>query len=201
MNKSLKMLIWPAFIIMVLAQIYVPAKMISHNENIINHGQEFKFLTRPIDPTDPLRGKYITLDFAENPIRVTNSEDWKRGETIYLGINNDAKGFAQVISSSKTKPNNSMDFIEAKASYRAGVDGNQIFINYPFDRYYMEESKAYDAEKIHRESGSNNRKTTYAVVAVKDGEAVLKDVMIDGIPIRELVKEFMEINQNGINKN
>ena len=191
MNKSLKMLIWPAFILMVLAQFYVPAKMISHNEDIIANGQEFKFKTQPIDPTDPLRGKYIVLDFEENPIWISENQKFVRGETIYLGLRNDEAGFAKVISTSKTKPNGQLPFLKAEVQYHAGGNSGELFITYPFDRYYMEESKAYDAEKIHRETARDIGKYTYALVSVLDGESVLKDVLIDGVPIRELVKEQM----------
>ncbi|HMB62545.1 MAG TPA: hypothetical protein VKN36_05700, partial [Eudoraea sp.] len=60
--------------------------------------------------------------------------------------------------------------------------------DYPFDRFYMEESKANEAELTYRQSQRDTSKITYALVRIKNGEAVLKDVMIDGISIRELVK-------------
>jgi len=54
----------------------------------------------------------------------------------------------------------------------------------------MEESKAYDAElayvKANRDSVVNN---VYALVHVKDDNAVLKDVVIDGVPIQEYVEK------------
>ena len=53
----------------------------------------------------------------------------------------------------------------------------------------MEESKAYKAEQEYRESQQDTTKTTYALISIKNGDAVLKDVFIDKIAIRELVKE------------
>jgi hypothetical protein len=52
----------------------------------------------------------------------------------------------------------------------------------------MEESKAYDAELAYRESVIDTTQIAYGLVAVKDGDAVLKDVMIDGVSIGEIVK-------------
>ncbi|MCP3932456.1 MAG: GDYXXLXY domain-containing protein, partial [Bacteroidetes bacterium] len=66
---------------------------------------------------------------------------------------------------------------------------NKLTIAYPFDRFYMEESKADDAEDIYREFQRDNRRAAYALVNIKEGKAVLKDVLIDGISIRELAKE------------
>ncbi|OEJ99084.1 hypothetical protein A8C32_07870 [Flavivirga aquatica] len=57
----------------------------------------------------------------------------------------------------------------------------------------MEESKAYDAEvavrKAQQDSLPNN---TYALVYVKNGEAVLEDVIINEISIKDYVKKKIE---------
>jgi hypothetical protein len=55
----------------------------------------------------------------------------------------------------------------------------------------MEESKAYEAELAYRDA-RRERKSAYALVSIKDGDAVLKDVLIEGIPIREIAKERNE---------
>jgi hypothetical protein len=58
----------------------------------------------------------------------------------------------------------------------------------------MEEKKAYDAEIVYNESLRDSiDHNTYALVFVKDGKAVLKDVLIDNISIKELVVE-KEVN-------
>ena len=53
----------------------------------------------------------------------------------------------------------------------------------------MEESKAYDAELTYTQSSRDTNSVTYALVNIKNGESVLKDVMINGVPIREIVKQ------------
>jgi hypothetical protein len=52
----------------------------------------------------------------------------------------------------------------------------------------MEESKAEEAELIHRKSQQDKSQVTYALVSIKDGDAVLKDVLINGTSISEIVK-------------
>ena len=52
----------------------------------------------------------------------------------------------------------------------------------------MEESKAYEAELTYRQSQRDTTKLTYALVSIKNGDAVLKDVLIDGISIKEIVE-------------
>ena len=67
--------------------------------------------------------------------------------------------------------------------------GSKISIDYPFDTYYMEESKAYDAELTYQRSQLDSTQITFALVHIKNGKAVLKNVLIDGVPIREIVKK------------
>ena len=188
MNR--KKLLFTAFILVALVQLYVPAKMILDKENVIETGIEYKFKIAPTDPSDPFRGRYITLSYDENTTIVSDGQDWVRGESIYVSLTTDYLGFAKIKSVSKTKPTDNESFIKAKVRFSSGNSPNKLLtIDYPFNRYYMEESKAYYAELIYRQSQQNANQVTYALVSIKNGDAVLKDVLIDGTSIREIVKE------------
>lgn len=179
----------PIFLALALVQLYVPAKMIYDKEDVIRSGVEYKFKTAPIDPNDPFRGKYLTLSFEENSVEVPLEESWVSGEPGYLLLESDEDGFVKIQSISKEKPVTKGDFLKAKVRYVINnPDSKQITIDYPFDRYYIEESKADHAEKIYREAAQHGQRTTYALVNIKDGEAVLKDLLIDGISIKEMVE-------------
>lgn len=181
-----------AFILMAIIQLAIPGKMIWDKEKIIETGKEFKFETAPIDPTDPFRGKYIVLHYNENSITVETEDNWVSGENIYVILKINDKGFSTIDYVSKEKPENTEDFVLAHVDYISGEEFKTITISYPFDRFYMEESKAYAAEQEYNASQLDSTKTTYALVSIKDGDAVLKDVMIDGISIREIVKQNQE---------
>lgn len=182
-----KKILLPVFILVALLQLFVPAKIILDREDILDKGKEYKFKTEPIDPNDPFRGKYITLRYEEDMIEIQNEADWIRGEIIYVFLTTDNKGFAKIQSISKENPTNNQDFLKTTVSYVTGNGSNKLTIDYPFDRYYMEESKAYDAELTYRESQLDTSQIAYSLVSIKDGEAVLKDVLINGISIREIV--------------
>lgn len=190
-----KKIILPVFILIALVQLYVPAKMIWNREEIIETGIEYKFKTAPVDPNDPFRGKYITLSYDENTVEIKNEKDWKRGEEIYVYFTTDHDGFAKIKSVLKEKPTNNQDFLKAKVRFVSGDSSNKLTIDYPFDRFYMEESKAYDAELTYRQTQIDTSKITYALVSIKNGEAVLKDILIDGTSIREIVKSNREENK------
>lgn len=186
MNNK-KTLLLVSLIILALVQLYVPGSMIYEREVILKEGTEYKFKTAPIDPNDPFRGKYINLRFEQNSIKVADANNWKRSEDIFTILSIDSLGFAYPKSISKVEPNDGEIYIASQVNF-IQKKSNELFIDYPFDRFYMDEFKAYEAGQTYRKSQEDQDKTTYALVSIKDGNAVLKDVLIDGVSIREIVK-------------
>jgi len=189
---SNKKIIFSIFILIALAQLYVPAKMILNREDVLNSGVEYRFKTAPIDPTDPFRGKYIVLRFENNTVKVDDETAWEYGEEIFASLGTDQDGYAKTIAVSKDEPIDGKDYMKVRIRYVSHDKSNILTVNYPFDRYYMEESKAYDAEVAYRESRRDTNQIAYALVRVKNGEAVLKDVLINGESIKEIVKAKQE---------
>lgn len=191
-------IIFPLFIVVALIQLFVPSKMILDREKILAKGKIYKFKTAPIDPTDPFRGKYITLSLAERSITVDSTEEWKHGETLYALLDIDSVGFVKLTGITKTKPSSDQDFVKAKAGYVRRYVSQSVRIEYPFERYYMEESKAYDAERYARPRrfSIDSTQVVYALVRVLDGESVLQDVMVNDQRIEDLVKEKQGEREN-----
>ncbi|WP_439482638.1 GDYXXLXY domain-containing protein [Cyclobacterium plantarum] len=183
-NKKITL---PVFVLLALLQLYVPAKMILDREDILHSGKEYKFKTQPIDPNDPFRGKFIALYYEEAVVEIQSEADWLPGERIFVILTTDKDGFAKAHGLAKEYPADNQDFLKARVGWVTDNGTNMLTIEYPFDRYYMEESKAYDAELAYLESQVDSTQTAYAVVGIKEGEAVLKEVLINGVPIRELV--------------
>ncbi|HLV93508.1 MAG TPA: GDYXXLXY domain-containing protein [Aequorivita sp.] len=183
------------FVIVAIIQLAVPAKMIWDKESILKTGKEFKFETAPVDPSDPFRGKYITLEFKENSYKIQSGSEWQEGEEVYVILNTNSKGFATIKDLSKAKPDEGLDYVKATIQYITGPLLDNVIVSYPFDRFYMEESKAYEAEKAYNETQLDSIKTTYALVNIKKGNAALKDVMIDGVSIIDIVNENQHKNK------
>lgn len=174
------------FVVVAVVQIFVPVQMIWQQENILKQGEVYKFKTRPIDPTDPFRGKYITLQYEMNSFSISDTS-YVKGDKIQVYLKKDDHGFAKIDTISKTTLEKNKDYVEATI-----VDNykGKVSFKLPFDRFYMEETKAYDAEKAYREVNRDSLKANvYALVYIKEGQAVLKDVIIDGIPIQEYVEK------------
>ncbi len=188
MNKKFAFI---AFVVVALVQLYVPASMILGREVVLAKGKEYKFRTAPVDPNDPFRGKYMVLDFLENRITVSDLYGFKTGDYIYAVLTIDSSGYAHLNSVSKTKPAANTDFVKVKIASinKAHLDAMELFIEYPFERYYMSESKVDDATVVYQESVRDTNQVVYAVVKIKDGDAVLKDVMIDGVSIKAIERK------------
>lgn len=184
MNR--KGIILAAFVLMIIAQLYVPAKMIWDNERIWIHGTEHLLKTAPVDPNDIFRGKYIDLAFEATIIQVKDENDWEWGEEVFGVLSTDEEDFSYVSSVKKERPDPNVPYMELTISYASKDGQNEIQVDFPFDRFYMEESKAYEAELSYQKSQQDPGSTTWALVGVLDGSAVIKDVLIDGVPISQI---------------
>lgn len=174
-----------AFIATAIAQLFVPFKMVFENEMAYLGGTEYKFKTAPVDPNDPFRGKYVQLDFAADTIRAKQGT-YTEGEQLYALIENGNDGFARIKKLQRTEPGNT-DFIIVQAGWN--YDDVQ-HVDFPFNRYYMEESKAPEAESAYISYNRNiDSIPAYAIVAVKRKTAVIKDVMLDNMPIKDYVEK------------
>ena len=71
-----------------------------------------------------------------------------------------------------------------KASVRY-VSRNLVRIRYPFQEYYMNEYDAPQAEATYRQARRDSSLNAYAIVSVKNGNSVLKSLMINEIPIED----------------
>lgn len=182
MNKKI---VWILFALLCLAQWLVPGKMIWDKEKVIENGREYRFLVQPVDPTDPMRGKYVVLSFNPRTF-IAESEGLKVGDPVYITLYEDSDGISHPFELKLDRPDEYADYFEAQVER---LNGGEVDIAYPFDRFYMEESKAPRAEAIFRESFTDVAQETVAIVHILQGEAVLKDVLIGGVSLAELAEE------------
>lgn len=194
MSKTIILVLFAATCV---AQWLVPGSMINDRERVLREGKTYKFKTAPIDPSDPFRGKYITLDFEERSVEVLDPKEWEKAEDIYVSLA-DSAGFARIVKASMYEPEGA-DYIKAKIAWVDSYEApHHVWIRYPFERFYLEESKASKAEDVSRVTRNDSTTLVYAVVKVLDGTAALKDVMIND---RSIVDVVRELNEKELTKN
>ncbi|MGV3502643.1 MAG: GDYXXLXY domain-containing protein [Adhaeribacter sp.] len=186
MNNKLLPLILLA--LLALAQLYVPASMIFQRDQVLEKGQAFRFALEPVDPSDPFRGKYLTLYFRHDTLTMKGSTTPPQDGWAYVTFHQDEAGFARIQKISPTRPGQPPAYLKARVRYGQQHDHIMAYVEYPFDRFYLEESKALPAEKAYAAAMQNSSQGAYALVKIKDGEAVLEEVYIDGLPVAQKVK-------------
>ncbi len=178
--KARSVLLWG---IVCLLQLAAPLYLVWRWENTLAAGIAYKFQAAPVDPFDAVRGRYVALGFAEQKGPVAAGAVLTPGETAYAKVTVDAQGFARIAEVALRMPaEQNNDWVRVTfVSQRNGM----AFVRWPFTRYYMPEAAAPIAEEAYRRS---DKKNTWAVVRVHDGDAVLETLVIDGVPVKELVR-------------
>ena len=175
------------FVIIALLQFIAPVKMITDNQDVLDNGNKHKFIIISKDPFSPLVGRYLTLDF-DNKIETSNRE-LQIGDIVYIVFKKDKKGFSQIKKVSKTKPNNDnflKTSVENIATYSTVKDEiYEIYFKYPFNTFYYQEDKVKQIEEIIIE----NIKSSYALVYIKNGTGVLKDIIVNNESIKNILEK------------
>ncbi len=182
--KTLPFLI---FGITVLAQWAAPLSQIWTHEKVLTQGTLLKLKCTAPDPYDPLRGRYLAVRPSQREADVPTGMELKQGAEVYAVLTTGADGFATVSSLSLTPPA-SGDYLRVKAHY---VYENKTTIDWPFDRFYVNEKLAPEADEWFAENIRSTQGIT-AEVRVFNGHAVLEDLSFDGKPFREILKARMK---------
>ncbi len=178
------------FAVFACVQLAIPLFTLWEQHDIVKSGELYVFKTEAIDPTDPFRGKYIRLNYTEDSFPIKKREAWEGVQHAYAVLSKDEEGFAKIVSLEKEQPSDVTNYVavEVYIAWRRDEKKNSDYcvlkIVYPFERFYMEESKAEPAEQLFSEN-----KRCYAAVYLKNGKAVLHNVYIDGVPIADAVEK------------
>ncbi|MBI2437541.1 MAG: GDYXXLXY domain-containing protein [Lentisphaerae bacterium] len=178
---------------MFLAQWAVPASIIWRYEQALANGQVFKFKTRPVDPYDAFRGRYVALGFAQESAPLAGARQrFEGGQKIFALIENDtngfANGFARIKWVSFERPQTGAYFNVQTRYYSPNWPTN-VAIRFPFDRYYLNEKLAPAAEAAYREHSQRGQQDAYVTVRVQNGLAVIEDLYVAGQPILQFLKK------------
>lgn len=181
MSKSFALLL---VLLSFAVQLFVSARMIYNQEETLKSGTAYKFKTWPIDPSDPFRGKYIVLNHTVRSFET--NENWSdyKGK-VYVYLKTDTTGFAAIKTVSRDPLPIPEDYVIAQSNYNYG---KRVNFTLPFNRFYMNEHKAYDAERTMGLVQGDTTKICYGLVSIKNGTAVLRNVFIDDIPIQQYVE-------------
>ncbi len=181
-----------AFALVCLAQLAVPASLIVKHEQTRTAGTVWKFQTAPVDPGDPFRGRYVQLAFAvdREPVPLADTEwIWGQDRRVYAELAQGPDGYARLARIHAQRPAG-VEYVDVFAQYLAPHEKPEdagrppaLFVRMPFDRYYLPEARAPEVEREYWEASRKAQANTWAEVRVRDGHAVLVNLVLDGKPV------------------
>ena len=174
-----------------VGQLAIPGYLIGRQEMTLRDGRAYKFRTRPVDPYDAFRGRYVALHFEQGQAPWSGTTQIQRGGRAYARVEEGTDGFA-VIREVTPQPPSAGEYFKVQLHYISWeANTGTAHFAMPFGRYYMEETKAPLAEQAYRDNnrrGQANR-NTYAVVRIRAGHAVLEDLYVGGNPIAQFLQD------------
>lgn len=180
--KSLRRALW---IVLGLVQLAVPAWMIVGEERVLREGRPLKLHTRPVDPADVFRGRYVALGYTVEQVpRELVRGHFDHRDTAYLELRESADGFGELVALHKEKPAGGL-VLKATVNF---VTSEMVSVELPFNRYYMDEKLAPDAETAVR-AGGLEPSEAWVAIRVLGGRGVIEELYLGGKPVRQFLLE------------
>ena len=180
------------------AQLTAAGWSIARYESTLRSGALYRIRIEPVDPADAFRGRYVAIrPSIRIPAPVAPETEQllyriRQGEHGYVVLVNDADGFAR-ISQVLVRPPAQGDYLKVAQTWEQWAgdapDGRAISsgynVEFSFDRYYMNEGAAPEAEqKFWAATRRNSSSRAWLAVRVKDGVGVIESLFIDGVELR-----------------
>ncbi len=200
MNKRNLLLL--GFAVVVAAQLAVPAWMIIERELTLREGKVFKFKTRPVDPADAFRGRYVWLGLEPDKVKVPDANRWEtdrpwRNGKAFAVLGTNAEGFVVVERLQREAPAG-VCAVPVQVGW-CDVKNGEVHIAWPgLDQFFMAEDKAPAADAAyveHNRRGNRNgrtnqtERTCYVTIRVRGSCAVLENLYLEDQPVHEWLKQ------------
>jgi len=131
--------------------LFMAVVFVVFNEKIFLTGDEIRLKVKPVDPSDPLRGQYVRLEFDISKVPLASYD--KGGElsydkTVYVKLVQNADGISVVDDVTRKKPGKGVFYIRGKAGYiRGWGEERYVLINYGIENFFTSQKEAKNLEK------------------------------------------------------
>lgn len=178
---------WGIFVVVTLLQLAAPASLIWRYEHTLRTGQAYRFRTAPVDPYDAFRGRYVALGFEPSTAALREAQPVVHGQRVYAILEQDEAGFARFKEATTRRPA-SGDYLSLPVQWME-EHNRTVSLRLPFDRFYMEESAAPQAEMAYREHSGRGQQNAYVLVRVRAGRGVIENLYIGDTPIAVFLRQ------------
>lgn len=164
-----------AIIVISLIQLSFPLFFIAAKEQVIETGKEYLFRIQPVDPYDFFQGRYVRLNVQSLQFAATNAPGFKPNDIIYVEFEQDTAG-VKVKSVSHKQTKHSLK-LKLYYTFKPVNKPEQLAINLPFKRFYLEENKAIT---IENRLSTDREHTNFVHARILNGDFVLTDISSNG---------------------
>ena len=161
------------FLLACAAQLAFASSALWRGETTLQGGTLYRFVTDPVDPVDPFRGRYVALAFRAVRVPAVGGHPIEKGQTAYVELGRDSEGFGKLVRAHVEPPGVDHLALPALAADRSGVT-----VQLPFERYYAEESRAREIDRQRWVAGGR----FVVAVRVLRGRGVIESLELGEMP-------------------
>ena len=180
------------FIATFAGALYIPLREVLAFERPKTPPTGMRFGISGCDPYDPVRGHY--LDLNTGVLLKLSPDEYRKSENLFLARRKKAFAILETGEDGIAKVTGLVPADRAPAGKTfvtvrnfwlpKGKGDLEAVVYLPFDRYYIDEKLAKPAENLLQQAVA--RKSAVLVVDIyADGRYAVKDLLIDGRPLRE----------------
>lgn len=176
------------FAVTAVAQWLLPLAGVWRHEQVIARGTTVRIECAAPDPYDPLRGRYLAVRPVQDQLPKPEGLAERETAPVWATLVAGADGLSRVESLSLVPVSGpTVIRLVATRSRWGQPSAETVFVEWPFDRFYLEERLASGADELVAARFREGAKPV-AEVRLLGGRAVLTDVLIDGASIRDVVR-------------
>ncbi|MFA6376461.1 MAG: GDYXXLXY domain-containing protein [Candidatus Paceibacterota bacterium] len=161
----------------IIVQLAIVIGLVVFNASLLARGTEIVLPIKPVDPRDPLRGDYITMQYDISRIDASavegKNKEIEKNDIVYVALKKQGNAWAAASVALK-KPRVGL-FIKGNVSYVGYSDWKtkkqSISIIYGIEEYFIPEGTGTDLAQKMRTKNAFAR-----VVVDAGGTAILKDI-------------------------
>jgi uncharacterized membrane-anchored protein len=180
--KSLALIL---FALVSLAQWAAPLSQIFKYERTLTNGTLIRLKCTAPDPYDLLRGHYLAVRPDQKEAPIAKDSKLLEGQCACATLQTAAADGLITLREIHAQPPTSGDYVRVTYNWESAGKAN---VTWPFDRFYLNEALAPEADKWFAES-IRDAKGIIAEVRVHQGLAVLENLTFDGKSLRDILKE------------
>jgi len=177
------------FVAVAVVQLAVSGGAVFRSELALRNGEVFRFRIQPVDPVDAFRGRYVAIRFALDRAPVPEGFELKSQQWVFVPLQVDEEGLVAFDTAAVDPPATGPFLrLRSRGVYPDDEGKLEVWVTLPFNRYYMDEDVAPEAERAVW-SGPRGQRDATVTVRVRNGVGVLEELYIDGVPIDRWLSE------------